>query len=157
MNGSRLMVRSGLTAGVIAIVAEGCVGKVASNNEASTVHRAPDGNHGSAGFTEIAPGLPALDEAGPAVVSAVSPADDAGLSVSPGSPPAEAGSSACPNPDPVANPGEAGIGDELSYRRVTFRVTNTGAKDVYLSGLGRGCTDYSIDGIDGCPVPLLVW
>ena len=37
---------------------------------------------------------------------------------------------------------------------MTLRVTNTGTRDVYLAVMGRGCTDFAIDGIDGAPVPL---
>ncbi len=66
-------------------------------------------------------------------------------------------SSTPPAACPTAEVSDVPIPDELSNRYVTFRVTNTGTKVVYMAAQGLGCTEYSIDDGNGCPVPLLTW
>jgi hypothetical protein len=131
----------GLAPALTVLVAAGCGGKLDSASSAERL----------SAFQSTS--LP-RDDADSSASAPVSSADDAGVaivappSVTSSTPPAN-----CPTPE-VA---DAMIPDDSSLRFVTFRITNTGTKAVEIAALGRGCTTYSIEGSDGCPVPLDTW
>jgi hypothetical protein len=128
---------TGLALAIVALAAGGCGGKVTPVTDESDLEQRSAHAGRSLGSVDVSP--PA-DDASTQGTLPIAQAVDAGGSSS-----------------PTTTPAQAGACDDSTYRRVAFEITNTGTTDVYLAALGRGCTTYSIDGIDGESVPQLVW
>lgn len=131
----------GLAPALTLLVAAGCGGKL---DAAGSTDR-------HSAFQSIS--LP-RDESDSSASVPVSSADDASVAIVP---PPSVSSSTPPANCPTPEVADTMIPDESSLRFVTFRITNTGTKAVEIAALGRGCTTYSIEEGDGCPVPLLTW
>jgi hypothetical protein len=131
----------GLASTLTALVAAACGGKTDSANAE---------RHSEFQSSSL-PG----EDAGGSSSTPVSNADDAGAAILP---PLSAMSSTPPAACPAPAVADTPTPDESSSQQwVNFQVTNTGTKAVYIAVMGRGCTDYSIEDGDGCPVPLLTW
>jgi hypothetical protein len=131
----------GLAPAVTVLVSASCGGKINSTG-------------GAGGYSELQSSSLPREEADSSTNAPASNTEDAGVAILP---PLSATSSTPPAACPAPAVADTPIPDESSLRLVTFHVTNTGSKAVYIASLGRGCTDYSIEDSNGCPVPLLTW
>jgi hypothetical protein len=131
----------GLAPALAALVAASCGGKI-------------DSTGGAGRYSELQSSSLSREEVDSSTNAPVSSAYDAGVAIV-AQPPATSSTppAGCPAPEVASGI----VPDESSLRLVTFHVTNAGTKVVYIASLGRGCTDYSIEDGNGCPVPLLTW